>query len=111
MLGSTVPFTFRVESGADPNHLGFRSLSAVVLTAFRTLYQTRVSEYRLGRWSDFSAIGSAFNLRLYRIKHNRVDNGIVGILGEVARFLPGVLDGFLGDVVLTEGLLKQKVSR
>ena len=63
----------------------------------------------------YTAVSSAFpcaslHLPLHHLEHGRVDDGGMALFHEVARHLPAVLDGFLGEEVRREGLLDSRAA-
>ena len=67
------------------------------------------------RENTHAAVSPAFpcvslHLPLYHLEGGRVDDGRMALFYEVARHLPTVLDGFLGEEIRREGLLDSRTA-
>ena len=67
------------------------------------------------RENAYAAVSSTFpcaslHLPLHHLEHGRVDDGGMALFHEVARHLPAVLDGFLGEEIRREGLLDSRTA-
>lgn len=111
LLGSTGGFAECIKGSAYPNDARFGGLAAVVLSAV-VAYQ-KACEWVCGSrcWLLIELSRPPCLLGLNRMKGLHVNNGFVGVLCVVFRQFTVVDDGFLRDMVLTEGFLQKQIAR
>ena len=111
LLGSAGGFAERIKGSADPNDARFGGLAAVVLSA--DVAHQKACEWVCGsrRWLFIELSRPPCLLSLNRLKGLHINNSFVGVLSVVLRQFTVVYDGFLRDMVLTEGFLQKQIAR
>ena len=112
LLGWAGSLSLCIEGRADPNDAAGSGFPAVVLSTVSADDHAgkRISRsiVPLGRCVLLRA---PFNLGLYRVKDIQIDDRLMGIRCVIHGHFTVVRHGFLTDIILTVGLLQEKISR